>query len=160
MWRPTAGVLKGMNKGISWNYLINIWHLQKTFFALYGRWENLAACKILLRGVGISCPPGKQHSENFIFVRLLLLCRFVWICMSLYSFVWMCMDLNADLCVLYRFYIDLYWFVSIYIDLYVLWYSEFVLFVFLILWDPWAQDPGPRSDGRMVGRSDGRTVGR
>ena len=37
------------------------------FFALYGRWEDLAACKILLRGVGIICPLGKQHSENFVF---------------------------------------------------------------------------------------------
>jgi hypothetical protein len=24
----------------------------------------LAACKIILRGMGVICPPGKQHSEN------------------------------------------------------------------------------------------------
>jgi hypothetical protein len=30
----------------------------------YGSWEALDGCKILLRGVGTICPPGKQYSEN------------------------------------------------------------------------------------------------
>ena len=34
-------------------------------FALCGSWEALDGCKILLRGVGMICPPGKHHSENF-----------------------------------------------------------------------------------------------
>ena len=38
---------------------------QHLIFALYGIWEDLVACKILLRGVAVICPPGKHHSENF-----------------------------------------------------------------------------------------------
>jgi hypothetical protein len=34
-------------------------------FALYTIWEGSAACKILLQGVGVICPPGKHYSENF-----------------------------------------------------------------------------------------------
>ena len=35
-------------------------------FALYGIWEDLVACKILLRVVAVICPPGKHHSEYFV----------------------------------------------------------------------------------------------
>ena len=34
----------------------------KSMFALYGRWEALDGCKILLQVVGTICPPGKPHS--------------------------------------------------------------------------------------------------
>ena len=38
---------------------------QKSDFALYGNWEGVVACKILLRGVAVICPPGKHHPDNF-----------------------------------------------------------------------------------------------
>ena len=38
---------------------------KKNDFSLYGSWEDLVACKILLRDVGIICPPGKPNYENF-----------------------------------------------------------------------------------------------
>jgi hypothetical protein len=37
----------------------------KKYVLKYGSWEALDWCKILLRGVGRICPPGKHHSENF-----------------------------------------------------------------------------------------------
>ena len=39
----------------------------KSMFALYGTWGPLDGCKILLRGVGTFCPPGKtiQTSQKF-----------------------------------------------------------------------------------------------
>ena len=38
---------------------------KKTRFSQYGSWEALDGCKILLRGVGTICLPGKQYSKNF-----------------------------------------------------------------------------------------------
>ena len=34
--------------------------------SLYGSWEDLVARKIVLRDVGIICPPGKPNNENFV----------------------------------------------------------------------------------------------
>ena len=34
-------------------------------FSPYRSWNALEGCKMLLRGVGMICPPGKHHSENF-----------------------------------------------------------------------------------------------
>jgi hypothetical protein len=40
---------------------------ENVFSALYCIWEGLAVCKTLLLGVGVICPSGKHHSENFVF---------------------------------------------------------------------------------------------
>ena len=37
---------------------------KKLIFALYGSWEALDGCKILLQVMGTICPPGKPHSEK------------------------------------------------------------------------------------------------
>ena len=36
---------------------------KKSDFTLYGNWEGVVACKILLWGVAIICAPGKHHPE-------------------------------------------------------------------------------------------------
>jgi hypothetical protein len=36
-----------------------------SLFLQYGSWEALDGCKMLLRGEGTICPPGKRHAENF-----------------------------------------------------------------------------------------------
>ena len=41
--------------------------------ALYGTWGLLVVCKILLRGVGRICPPGKYHSGKTKRILFLLL---------------------------------------------------------------------------------------
>ena len=38
--------------------------IKKHNFSLYGSWEDLVACKILLWDVGIICPPGKPNYDN------------------------------------------------------------------------------------------------
>ena len=45
--------------------------MEISIFALYGSWEALVVCKILLRGLGIVSRPGKPDSENCIFFDFL-----------------------------------------------------------------------------------------
>jgi hypothetical protein len=42
-----------------------IYSIPPIFISLleYGRWEHFVACRILLLGVGMTCPPGKPISE-------------------------------------------------------------------------------------------------
>ena len=56
----------------------NIKNTQPYFFAVYGTGAPLDVCKMLLLGVGTTCPPGKHHSEKktvWIFVRVFKQCQ-------------------------------------------------------------------------------------
>ena len=79
--------------------------------------------------------------------------KFVWIYIYL---MWIWIDLYLLLLILGGIGLTYRDFQSLFYALYIFSYSEIVCLSLLILWAPWAQDPGPRSDGW----SDGRTVGR
>ena len=58
-----SGVLYFINKYIYiFIYFFVPGNLQNLIFAKYGRWRPLETCKMLPRGVGSFCPPGKDHS--------------------------------------------------------------------------------------------------
>ena len=51
---------------MAFEFIISIYETSH-IVALHCIWEGSTVLKILLQGVGVICPPGKHHSENWLF---------------------------------------------------------------------------------------------